>query len=86
MCVVDNGVLLCPLWVVRSAGDSLLSDARLKADLVNDVMELEAFLMQRRVELMDEDNVAFVGQSQGAPAAFQQQSLGAVGRWDGRCE
>ncbi len=58
----------------------LLADAGQRSELLNDLLELQGFLKQRRLELADaEGDLAFVGQYQGPHAALQQQSLGAVG-------
>jgi len=62
-------------------GRSLLADASLRAGLVNDMMELESFLQQRRLEVGDTSNVVFVGQFQGSHAALQQQSVSMVDRY-----
>ena len=76
-------------------GASLLADPGLRGELLNDLLELQSFLRQRRAELAADEReggVAFVGQYQGAHAALQQQSLGAVGAcmwgvgWGGECD
>lgn len=59
----------------------LLTDAGVRSELLNEVLELEAFLMQRRLELNDKDNVVFVGQYQGAHIALQNQNLATVDRY-----
>lgn len=72
--------------VAGAGGASLLADAGLRGELLNDLLELQSFLRQRRAELAADEReggVAFVGQYQGAHAALQQQSLGAVGAWGG---
>lgn len=66
---------------LEGQGGSLLADASLRAGLLNDVMELESFLRQRRLEVGDTDNVVFVGQFQGSHAGLQQQSVGMVDRY-----
>ena len=60
-------------------GESLLADPRFRLELLNELLELEGFLMQRRSELADEDNLAFVQQWQGGAACLQQQSVNLVG-------
>lgn len=44
----------------------LLSDSDFRTRVLNDLMELRAFLRQRQVELADGDNVAFANQFQGS--------------------
>ena len=80
MCVPHLGSLICSALASTYTGDSLISDGRLRGELSNDLLELEAFLRQRRIELSDEDNVAFVGQYEGTHAALQQQSTATVGK------
>lgn len=69
--------------VGMAGGGSLLADPGLRSELLNDLLELRAFLAQRHMELAAEEaeggGVAFVGQYQGAHAGLQRQSLGAVG-------
>lgn len=50
----------------------LLSDADFRTRLLNDLMELRAFLRQRQVELADGDNVAFANQFQGSSRALHR--------------
>lgn len=70
-----------PKTGVDGQGGSILGDATLRAELLNELVELKAFLRQRRVEVGDTDNVVFVGQYHGAHAALQQQSVSMVDRY-----
>ena len=70
-----------PKTDVDGQGGSLLADATFRAELLNELVELEAFLRQRRLEVGDTDNLVFVGQYHGAHAALQQQSVSMVDRF-----
>lgn len=66
---------------IDGQGGSILADATLRAELLNELVELESFLRQRRLEVGDTDNVVFVGQYHGLHAALQQQSVSMVDRY-----
>ena len=72
----------------EGAGSSLtLADAPFRSGLLNDAVELRAFLLQREAELSGDGGSAFMGQFQGESAVLQEQSAkqmrGYLGAVDG---
>ncbi|XP_037073782.1 CDK5 regulatory subunit-associated protein 3-like [Pollicipes pollicipes] len=59
---------------------SLLDNPHTRTVIVNELMELETFLMQRAVEMSDsrEDGMVSMSQMQGAPQSVQLQTADAV--------
>lgn len=70
-----------PKTDVDGQGGSILAYFTFRAELLNELVELESFLRQRRLEVGDTDNVVFVGQYHGAHAALQQQSVSMIDRY-----
>ncbi|POM73268.1 Hypothetical protein PHPALM_9900 [Phytophthora palmivora] len=56
----------------------LLGESDFRTRVLNDLLELRAFLHQRLVELSGSDSVAFANQFQGSSPLLEQQSTGKI--------
>ncbi|KAG6976673.1 hypothetical protein JG688_00001112 [Phytophthora aleatoria] len=56
----------------------LLDDNEIRTRVLNDLLELRAFLRQRLVELSGSDSVAFANQFQGSSPLLEQQSTAKI--------
>ncbi|KAI9999267.1 hypothetical protein PInf_004087 [Phytophthora infestans] len=56
----------------------LLDDNEFRTRVLNDLLELRAFLRQRLVELSGSDSVAFANQFQGSSSLLEQQSTAKI--------
>jgi hypothetical protein len=62
----------------KSTRIGLLMDTEIRNRVLNDLLELRAFLRQRTQELLAEDNVAFANHFQGTCSLLEQQSFGTI--------
>ncbi|KAG7380644.1 Protein of unknown function (DUF773) [Phytophthora pseudosyringae] len=71
-------VLDTPAKTEKATRVGLLDDSELRTRVLNDLLELRAFLRHRLFELSGSDSVAFANQFQGSSPVLEQQSTATV--------
>lgn len=67
-----------PITTGQATRVGLLDDNEFRTRVLNDLLELRAFLRQRHVELSGSDSVAFANQFQGSSSLLEQQSTAKI--------
>ncbi|KAF4035648.1 CDK5 regulatory subunit-associated protein 3 [Phytophthora infestans] len=67
-----------PITTGQATRVGLLDDNEFRTRVLNDLLELRAFLRQRLVELSGSDSVAFANQFQGSSSLLEQQSTAKI--------
>ncbi|ETO65090.1 hypothetical protein F444_17537 [Phytophthora nicotianae P1976] len=75
---VVEPVLDVPATTGKPTRVGLLDDNEFRTRVLNDLLELRAFLRQRLVELSGSDSVAFANQFQGSSPLLEQQSTSRI--------